>query len=63
MICVTVETREGSVTRRIRITARSIEVAMQMVRDGKPGRRARLLFPIEPRAFFVPADLGRREAA
>ena len=63
MICVTVEMREGAVTRRVQITAPSIERAMKMAGYGKPGRRVRLLFPIDPEAFFVPEDSGRREAA
>lgn len=63
MICVTVEVREGALTRRVRITAPSVGRAMKMAGDGKPGRRARLLFPIDPEPFFVPEDTGRREAA
>ncbi len=63
MISVTVEMREGAVTRRVQITAPSIERAMKMAGYGKPGRRVRLLFPIDPEAFFVPEDSGRREAA
>jgi hypothetical protein len=30
---------------------------------GKPGRRVRLLLPIDPEAFFIPEDSGWREAA
>jgi hypothetical protein len=63
MICVTVEVREYAVTRRRRIVAPSIERAMKMAGTGKPGRRARLLFPIDPEIFFVPEDRDRREAA
>ena len=63
MICVTFEVREGVLTRRVRITAPSVERAIKMAGDGKPGRRARLLFPMDPEAFFVPGDPSRREAA
>ena len=63
MPCVIVEVREGTVTRRVRIVAPSIERAMEMAGAGKPGRRARLLFPIDPEAFFVPEGSERREAA
>jgi hypothetical protein len=63
MPCVTVEVREGAVTRRIRIVAPSIERAMKMAGAGKPGRRVRLLFPIDPEAFFVHEESERREAA
>jgi hypothetical protein len=63
MICMTVEVREGAVTRRVQISATSIERALKIAGDGTPGRRVRLLFPIDPEAFFVPEDSDRREAA
>jgi hypothetical protein len=63
MICVTVEIREGALTYRVRVTASSIERALKLAGGGKPGRRVRLLFPIDPEAFFVPAGSDRREAA
>jgi hypothetical protein len=63
MIHVTVEVREGALTYRVRITAPSIERALDIAGDGKPGRRVRLIFPIDPEAFFVSADSGTREAA
>jgi hypothetical protein len=34
-----------------------------MAGDEKRGRRVRLLFPIDPGAFFVLKDRDRREAA
>lgn len=63
MICLTVEIGEGALTRRVRITAPSIERALKIARAGKPGRRMRLVFPIDPEAFFVPEGSGQREAA
>ena len=63
MICVTVETSEGGLTRGARITAPSIEWALKIAGAGKPGRSIRLVFPIDPEAFFVPEYSGRREAA
>jgi hypothetical protein len=63
MICVTVEIREGSLTYRARVTAPSIERALKIVGGGKPGRRVRLVFPIDPEAFFFPAPSETREAA
>ena len=63
MICVTVEVREGAGTRRVRITAPSIERALSMAGDGKPARRVRLPFPIDLDAFFLPASSVTREAA
>ena len=63
MICVTVEIGEGALARWVRITAPSIERALKIARSGKPGRRTRLVFPIDPEAFFVPEGSGQREAA
>jgi len=63
MICVTVEIREGALTRRERISAPSIERALKIAGYEKPSRRVRLLFPIDPEAFFVLEDSGKREAA
>jgi hypothetical protein len=64
MIQVTVEIREGALTYRVRVTATSIERALEIAAEGKPGRRVRLVFPIDPEVFFVPAAYGtRREAA
>jgi hypothetical protein len=63
MIRVAVEVHEGAVMRRVRIIAPSIERAVEMAAAGKPSRRAHLLFPIDPEAFFVPEGSERREAA
>jgi len=63
MICVTVEIRDGALTHRAQLTAPSIERALRIAGDGTPGRGVRVLFPIDPEAFFVPGDHARREAA
>jgi hypothetical protein len=63
MIGVAVEVREGAVTRRVQITAPSIERALEIAGAGKPGLEVRLVFPIDPGAFFVPTERGMREAA
>ncbi len=63
MIGVTVEISEGVLTRWVWITAPSIEQALKIASEGKPGRRVRLVFPIDPERFFVSGDSGRREAA
>jgi hypothetical protein len=63
MIRVTIEVREGALTRRVRITAPSFERAIKMAGDGKPGRRGRLVFPIHPKAFFASDDSSQRKAA
>jgi hypothetical protein len=48
MVCVAVEIREGTGVRRVRITAESIERALELC-DGN----ARVIFPIEPEPFFA----------
>ena len=64
MIRVRVEIREGALTYRVRVTAPSIERALEIAGEGKPGRRVRLVLPIDPEVFFVPSASGtRREAA
>jgi hypothetical protein len=63
MIRVTVEIREGALTYKVRVTAPSIERALDIAGEGRPGRRVQLLFPIDPEAYFVPEDSGRREEA
>jgi hypothetical protein len=63
MIRVTAEIGEGALTQRQRITAPSIERALKMAGEGKPGRRVHLVFPIDPKAFFVPERPIQRKAA
>jgi hypothetical protein len=61
MIRVTAEICEGALTQRQQITAPSIEQALKMAREGKPGRRVHLLFPIDSKAFFVPESPHSKE--
>jgi hypothetical protein len=63
MVRVTIEIREDALTYRVRIIASSIECALEIAGAGKAGRRVRLLFPIDPEAYFVSAGSGTREAA
>jgi hypothetical protein len=44
MIRVTVEINEKAVTSRVRVTALSIERALELAGEGKPGRKVRLVF-------------------
>ena len=63
MIRVAVEVRDSAVTRRVQIIAPSIEQALRIAGHDRPNREVRLLFPIEPGAFFVPEGSRQREAA
>lgn len=53
MIRVTIEVRGKTVCRRIRVTAPSVERALEMAGADRPDRQARVVFPIEPEAFFA----------
>ena len=61
MISVAVESREGALTHRTRVTAPSIERALLSARGGEPGRKVRLIFPIDPEGFFVKDPAARQE--
>ncbi len=63
MICVSVEIHEGALTRRVWVTAPSIERALKIAGAGKPSRRVGLVFLIDPEAFFVPEGYGQRKVA
>jgi hypothetical protein len=63
MICVSVEIREGALTYRVRVSAPSIEHALKIAGGANPDRRVRLVFPIDPKAYFVPENSDQREAA
>jgi hypothetical protein len=63
MICVTVEIHEGAIARQVRVTAPSITRALRIAGDGSPGHGVRLVFPIDPEAFFVSGDHDHRIVA
>jgi hypothetical protein len=63
MLRVTVEIREGALAYRTRVTAPSIEHALKIAGGVKPDRRVRLVFPIDPEAFFLADVPDRKEAA
>ena len=48
MIHISVEIREGTLTHRATLTAPYVERVLKSVEGGKPSRRVRLVFPIEP---------------
>jgi hypothetical protein len=55
MITLRVEKRYSSTLIRSRLTATSIEGALELAGEG-----ARVVFPIDGEAFFVPAEEDRR---
>lgn len=53
MIEVSVEVSNGSECSRVRVRAESIEHAVDLAKRRYAGREVRVVFPIEPEAFFV----------
>lgn len=53
MIRVSVEVSSGSASFRAAVWAEGIEQALHLTRACYPGGEARVIFPIEPEAFFV----------
>ena len=53
MIRVSVEVHSGTAHYRVAVWAESIERAVALVGRRYPGGKARVLFPIEPEAFFA----------
>lgn len=60
MITVTVEQKQGSpkgvTTRQMKVSAPSIERALQISGAGRPDTEARVVFPIDAEAFFAPVS-------
>lgn len=54
MITVTIEQKTGAVSRRLNVSAASIERALEIAGAGDPATRARIVFPIDGDAFFAP---------
>ena len=53
MIRVSVEVCSGTARFRAMVWAENIERALILVKARYPGGEARVIFPIEPKAFFV----------
>jgi hypothetical protein len=53
LVCLTVEILERGTSLRARISAPGIARALAIAGDGKPGRRVRVVFPIDSEGFFV----------
>ena len=53
MVRISVEVRTGSTRFRVAVWAEGIEQALSLTSVCYPGGEARVIFPIEPEAFFV----------
>jgi hypothetical protein len=62
MIQVTIEVKGNTVSQRVRVTAPNVEQALELAGASRPDKRVRVVFPIEPEAFFtgdrVPAGVS-----
>ncbi len=53
MIRLSVEVRSESASFRVAVWAEGIERVLSLTRACYPGSQARVIFPIEPEAFFI----------
>lgn len=53
MIRVTIDQKHGPVSRTVPVVARSIQRALALAGEGRPGFSVRVLFPIDPETFFA----------
>ncbi len=63
MINVSVELRSGAARFRVAVWAESIERALSIAGAQYPGREAKVLFPIDPEAFFAKESVCASEVA
>lgn len=63
MIRVSVEIHEDALTQRVQITASCIERALELAREGRPGREVRVVFLRDSEAFFDSEGSSRKEVA
>lgn len=54
MITVTVEQKQGATTRRMKVSAPSIERALKISGSGHPDIEVRVVFPIDAETFLAP---------
>ena len=59
MVRVSIEVRSGAARFRVGIQASSIQRAVSLVKGLHPAGDVRVVFPIEPEAFFVRDALAR----
>ncbi len=64
MVRVCVEVREGAALFRVNVRAESISRAVSIMKRDRPGGDVRVVFPIDPGAFFAgdPKEAGGKAA-
>jgi hypothetical protein len=59
MIKISIEVRSGATRFKVGSQAESIEEALEIAKRYSSGKECKVVFPIDPKVFFVGDDLGR----
>jgi hypothetical protein len=58
MIKISIEVRSGTARFKVSVQAESIEGALEIAKRYNSGKECKVVFPIDPKGFFVEDDLG-----
>jgi hypothetical protein len=58
MIKISIEVRSGTARFKVSVQAESIEGALGIAKRYNSGKECKVVFPIDPKGFFVEDDLG-----
>ena len=59
MIKISIEVRSGAARFKVASQAESIEEALEIAKRYNSGKECKVVFPIDPEAFFVEDDLSK----
>jgi hypothetical protein len=59
MIKISIEVRSSAARFKVALLAESIEEALEMAKRYRPAKECKVVFSMDPEAFFVEDDLGR----
>jgi hypothetical protein len=59
MIKISIEVKSGTTSFKVAVQAQSIEGALEVVKRYHAGKECEVVFPIDPKGFFVEDDPGR----
>jgi hypothetical protein len=59
MIKISIEVRSGTARFNVSVQAESIEGALEIAKRYNSSKECKVVFPIDPKGFFVEDDLGR----
>jgi hypothetical protein len=58
MIKISIEVKSGTARFNVASQAESIEEALEIAKGYNSGKECKVVFPIDPEAFFINDDLG-----